>query len=491
MTQTSARTVPASRGNGFQPPSSQTGVFTAARVAPAFAPASQFAFAFARRPFRATLRAMPAPRPESGRLAAALDQADPLARFRAEFFLPPDRIYLDGNSLGPLSRRAESHLQRVLGEWRALGINGWTDARPPWLTLSETIAEKLAPLVGAAPDELAIAGSTTTNLHQLLATLFDPLLEAGRSVPRNIIVADELNFPSDLHALQSHLRQRGLDPVQHLRFVKSLGGQTLRPEDILAALTPDVQLVVLPVVLFTSGQLLDIAAITQAARARGILVGYDCSHSIGAVPHHLDRDGVDFAFWCSYKYLNAGPGAVGGLYLNRRHHGRAPGLAGWWGVRRDRRFAMSAQHEPAPDAAALQIGTPHILSLAPLLGSLELIDEAGGVAALRTKSLAQTAFLMELIDHELAGLGFAIATPRADRERGGHVALAHPDAWRICQALKAKGVVPDFRPPDIIRLAPAPLYNSFADCAAAFARLKAIVRTRSYEQFPTQPNLVT
>ncbi len=415
----------------------------------------------------------------------ALDQADPLARFRAEFHLPPGQIYLDGNSLGPLSRRAEAHLQRVLGEWRTLGIGGWTDAHPPWVTLSETLAAQLAPLLGAAPDEVAVMGSTTTNLHQLLATLFDP------SAPRRVIVADELNFPSDLHALHSHLRQRGLDPAQHLRLVRSHDGRTLRADDILAALTPDVQLLVLSLVQFTSGQLLDATALTREAHARGVLIGFDCSHSLGAVPHALDADGVDFAFWCSYKYLNAGPGAVGGLYLNRRHFGRAPGLAGWWGVRPDRRFALSAQHEPATGASALHIGTPHLLSLAPLQGSLELIAEAGGIAALRAKSLAQTSHLMELVETELAGAGFSIVTPRADTGRGGHVTLAHPDAWRVCAALKAAGVVTDFRPPDMIRLAPAPLYTSFADCAEAVARLKGIMRTRAHEKFPAARPLVT
>ncbi|MBI2516099.1 MAG: kynureninase [Opitutae bacterium] len=415
----------------------------------------------------------------------ASDQADPFARFRAEFHLPPGKIYLDGNSLGPLSRRAESALQRVLGEWRTLGINGWTDAAPPWVTLSEHIAAQLAPLVGAAPGDIAVTGSTTGNLHQLLATLFDL---AG---PRKVILGDELNFPSDAHALASHLRQRGLDPARHLREVRSRDGRTLHEDDIVAAFTPDVQLAVLPAVLYVSGQLLDITWLTREAHARGILIGWDCSHSIGAVPHALAASGADFAFWCSYKYLNAGPGAVGGLYLHRRHHARAPGLAGWWGVRAARRFAMSHTHEPAADAAALHVGTPHVLSLAPLQGSLELFAEAGGVEPLRAKSLTLTRALIELADTELAGFGFRVVTPREDARRGGHVALAHPQAWQFCSALKAAGVVPDFRPPDIIRLAPAPLYNTFADCAEAVARLAQIARTKAHEQFPAQPAAVT
>ena len=417
---------------------------------------------------------------------ALLDRADPLARFRAEFQLPPGQIYLDGNSLGLLSRRAEASLLRALEQWRTLGISGWTDADPPWLTLAEVAAEKLAPLLGAAPDELCVTGQTTANLHQLLATLFNPAHPA-----RRVIVGDTLNFASDTYALRSHLRLRGLDSDSHLRLVPSEDGRTLRTADILAAFAPDVQLAVLPAVLFTSGQLLDLAQLTREAHARGVMIGFDCSHSIGAVPHALDRDEVDFAFWCHYKWLNAGPGAPGGLYLNRRHFGVAPGLAGWWGVAAERRFAMANTHEPAAGAAALHIGTPNILSLAPLLGSLELIAEAGGVNALRAKSLAQTDFLMLRIEDELAPFSFNIATPRDAASRGGHVAITHAEGWRICQALRKAGVIPDFRPPDVIRLAPSPLYTSFVDCAEAVARLKQIMLTRAYETFSAAPALVT
>ena len=446
------------------------------------------------------------------RLPAALDESDPLARFRDEFFLPPGKIYLDGNSLGLLSRRAESGLLRVLEQWRTLGIDGWTAAGEPWLALPEIAAERLAPLLGAAPDEICIAGQTTANLHQLLATLFDDgrpgrSLLAGDGPPadsmnrlqagsytahprRNVILADALGFASDLYALQSHLRLRGLDPATHLRLIPSRDGRMLRLDDLIASFTDDVQVVVLPTVVFTSGQLLDVATLTRKARERGILVGWDLSHSIGAIPHALDRDGADFAFWSHYKWLNAGPGAVGGLYLNRRHFGRAPGLAGWWGVRAERRFAMSPEHEPAAGAAALHIGTPHILSLAPLLGSLELIAEAGGIEALRKKSLALTDFLLERIDAELAPLGFVVATPRGHLVRGGHVAIAHRDGWRICQAWKAAGVVPDFRAPDLIRIAPSPLTTRFVDCAEAIARLKHVVESRAYERFRTTPALI-
>src|SRR5262249_5533542 len=276
---------------------------------------------------------------------------------------------------------------------------------------------------------------------------FDPSHPA-----RRVIVGDAANFASDIYALQSHLRLRGLDPASHLRLIRSEDGYTLRSSDILDALAQDVQLAVLPAGLFSSGPLRDRLLLTREAHARDVLIGFDCSHSIGSVPHTLDQESVDFAIWCNYKRLNAGPGALGGLYLNRRHFGRVPGLTGWWGVRPERRFAMSPRHEPAAAAASLHIGTPHILSLAPQLGSLEMIEEAGGIRALRAKSLAQTNYLIDLIDKELGPLGVSIASPRVSAARGGHVALAHHEAWRVCQALQAAGVIPDFRHPDLIRL---------------------------------------
>lgn len=410
---------------------------------------------------------------------------DPPGPFRTAFDLPPGKIYLDGNSLGPLCHPAEASLRRVIDDWRHLAIEGWTEAAPPWIDLAERIAVQLAPLVGASPGEIAVTGSTTLNLHQLVATLYDP------ADPRPGILADELNFSSDLHALHSQLALRGRDPGRTLHLVRSRDGRTLTEEDILAALTPGIQLAVLPVVQYVSGQLLDTAAITREARARGIAIGWDCSHSIGAVPHALADEGADFAFWCSYKYLNAGPGAVGGLFLHRRHHGRAPGLAGWWGVDPARRFALRGQHEPAPDARAAQIATPHLFSLAPLEGALTLFADAGGIVPLRERSLRLTSLLMEEIDRKLAGLGFSIVTPREPARRGGHIALAHPEAWRLTCALRAEGVIPDFRPPDVIRLAPAALYTTAAECIEAIDRLRRIVLAGTWATLSSGKPLVT
>lgn len=408
--------------------------------------------------------------------ARTLDEADTLRAFRERFYRRPNEIYLDGNSLGLLSRDAEASVLRVLEEWKTLGIEGWTEANPAWFSFSETLSAAVAPLVGADADEVIVTGSTTVNLHQLLTTLYDPT-----DTKRPRLLADELNFPSDIFALQSHLRLRGLDPNDHLVRVPSRDGRTLDEDDIIAAMTRgDIQMAVIPSVVYTSGQLLDMARITRAARANGVLIGWDCSHSVGAVPHALNEWGADFAFWCHYKYLNAGPGSIGGLYLNRRHFGKAPGLAGWFGSRKDKQFAMDHTLIPADGAGALQIGTPHLLSLAPLEGALRVHHEAGN-AALRAKSLALTDFLRELTEAELAPYRVAIATPREPERRGGHLALIHPEAARISRALRRAGVIPDFRPPDIVRLAPVPLYTSFADCVEAVRRLRDILETRAYE----------
>jgi len=415
--------------------------------------------------------------------AAALDAADPLKPFAARFYKQPGRLYFDGNSLGLLSHDAEACILRVLDDWKRLAVEGWTEATLPWFFLSEQIAAQVTPLVGATPESVIVTGSTTANLHQLLATLYTP------DSPRTQILTDTLAFPSDVYAIQSHLRLRGKDPATETVFVPSHDTRTLRTEDILAALTDRVQLAVLPSVLYTSGQLLDMPTITKAARERGITIGWDLSHSIGVIPHHLDTIDADFAFWCHYKYLNAGPGAVGGLYLNGRHFGTTPGIAGWFGSDKSAQFDMAHTFTPAPGAGALQVGTPHLLSLAPLAGTLQITHDAG-IEAIRQKSLALTAFLRRLIETELFPLGISLITPQADHERGGHLALTHPDAVRIARALRAENVIPDFRAPDILRLAPIPLYNSFQECVNVVHILKRLLIESRYTRFDAARDIV-
>ena len=266
-------------------------------------------------------------------------------------------------------------------------------------------------------------------------------------------MANVLDFPSDLYTLASQVRLRGLDPAEHLTLVASRDGRTILEDDLIAALDERTALLVIPSVLYRSGQLLDIARLTAAAHERGVLVGVDASHSAGAVPHELHAWGVDWAVWCSYKYLNGGPGAVAALYVHERHHGIVPALAGWWGSDKSRQFDMATEFTPAEHAGAWQIGTPSIFGAAALYGALG-ITQAAGIERIRAKSLAQTDWLMRLADAYLTEppYSFTVGTPREAERRGGHVALEHAEAVQICKALKARGFVPDFRQPNVIRL---------------------------------------
>lgn len=406
-----------------------------------------------------------------------LDRRDPLAPFRDRFYIPEGTLYFDGNSLGLLSRDAEQAVIDAVAAWRDLGIDGWSAGARPWFHIGEALGALQAELVGARPSEVVVTGGITSNLHALLASFFQP------AEGRTKIVADALNFPSDLYALQSHLRLRGLNPEEDLILVPSRDGRTLEEEDILEALERnDVALAWLPSVLYRSGQLLDIERLTTAAHAAGIMIGFDCAHSVGSVPHGLHDWDVDFGVWCTYKYLNAGPGAVGSLFVHERHHARGPGLAGWWGSDKQRQFDMAPEFTPAATAGAWQIGTPSVLGASALYGSLALLREAG-IERVREKSLALTGLLMELSDRHLAPLGFAVGTPREPERRGGHVALEHPDAVRITRALKARGIVPDFRPPDVIRLAPVALYTRYRDVGEVVVALTSIVESGEYLQF--------
>lgn len=405
--------------------------------------------------------------------ARARDAADPLAPFRKRFFVPPGGIYLDGNSLGLLSREAEAEALRALQQWKDLAIDGWLAADPPWFTLGEELGALTAPLLGAEPESVIVTGSTTVNQHALLATFYRP------QGPRRKIVATALDFPSDIYAIQSQLALHGGDPTRDLVRVPSADGRTVDEDAIVAVLTDEVALAILPAVLYRSGQLLDMARLAAAARARGVLLGFDCAHSAGAVPHQFDAWGVDFAFWCSYKYLNAGPGATGGLYVNRRHWRTAPGLAGWWGSDKARQFDMHHEFAGAVSAGAWQISTPPLLATAPLRGALRLFHEAG-LDALRAKSLDQTAYLTGLLI--ATGLtespyDFVIGTPAAPERRGGHLAVEHTDAARISRTLRARGIVPDFRAPNVIRLAPVPLYTTYHDIWQTVQALREIIDT--------------
>ncbi len=411
------------------------------------------------------------------------DANDPLSEFRERFDVPGE-LYLDGNSLGPVSDAAERSLERALEEWRELGIEAWTEAERPWFRYGESLGDELASLVGADSEEVVVANSTTVNIHTLVGTFLD----ARGDRPPGILV-NELDFPTDHYAIRSQLRQRGHDPDDHLHVVESHDGRTIAEDDIVVPLEDhEVGIVFMPSVLYRSGQLLDIERITDAAHERGALAGFDLAHSVGVVPHELSVHGVDFAVWCSYKYLNAGPGAIAGLYVDERHFGETPALAGWWGHEKETQFELRERFTPADSAGAWQIGTVPVLAAAPLDGSLEIVREAG-IDRIREKSLALTSFLIRLVDETLAAYGCAVGTPRAPEDRGGHVAIEHPEAARISEALRERGVVVDFRPPNVIRVCPAPLYTRFVDVREFVAQLGEVLETGAYEDVDPDGNV--
>ena len=412
------------------------------------------------------------------------DQTDEFHLYREEFHLQPGVTYLDGNSLGLMSKRAEEKVGELMDSWRELGIEGWTKGKYPWFYLSEKLGAMCAPLVGALSEEVIVSGSTTSNIHQLVSTFYQP---EGK---RTKILADELTFPSDIYALQSQIKLKGYDPEEQLVQVKSRDGQMIEEEDIIAAMTDDVALIFLPTVLYRSGQLLDIKRLTAEAHARGICIGFDACHSIGAIPHYFSEWEVDFGLWCNYKYLNGGPGAVGGLYVNKKHFGIMPGLAGWYSSKKDKQFDMEHTLSVEESAGAFQIGTPHVLSLAPIMGSLEMFAEAG-IENVRRKSLHITQFMSDLIEQELNGLGFSIGNPKEDVRRGGHICLQHDEAVRICKTLVEHRVIPDNRPPNIIRLAPVAFYTSYEEVWDTVQLLKRIIEEKLYEKHSKERNVVS
>lgn len=374
-----------------------------------------------------------------------------------EAFLLPTGVYLDGNSLGPLSWAAHAAVERRMRQWHHHGVTAWDE----WIGLAERLAPAVARLVGANADEVIPTGGVTVNLHAVLAGLYRP---EGR---RRHVVALAHEFPSDLYALRSWTERHGAE----LRLV---GGadEVVDEAEIEAALTDEVALAWLPVVSYRAGQRLDVARLTRAVHEAGAVAGWDAAHSIGAVPHALHDHGVDVAVWCSYKYLNGGPGAPGGLFLHRRHHDLPPGLPGWWGHERTRQFEMRPDFTPEVGAAGWQMGTPSILALAGLEGALAVFEEVR-IEAVRERSLQLTRRLIDAVDRTLPEL--AVVTPRDDARRGGHVALRHEHAGGLSRALRDRQVVADYRRPDLLRLAPVALYNDADDVDTVVGTLREIL----------------
>jgi kynureninase len=413
--------------------------------------------------------------------AQALDAADPLAGLAQEFHHPHDSagrklLYFGGHSLGLQPKSAAAMIEQELADWRRLGVLGHHQAAHPWIPYHERAAPALAELAGAMQSEVVAMNSLTVNLHLMMVSFFRP------EATRNAVLIESSAFPSDRYAVVSQLEFHGLSAAQHLIEIQARRGErTLRTADLIERIEREgarLSLVLLPGVQYLTGQLLDMAALIAAARRVGANVGVDLAHAIGNTTMQLHDWQADFAVWCSYKYLNAGPGAVGGCFVHERH-ARSFGLprfAGWWGHNQAERFLYDPKFDPIAGAQGWQISNPPILSTAPLLASLELFQRAG-MRALRAKSIALTAFMQKLLEERLPKL-VEIITPGSPDERGCQLSLrlARPaaQAKRCHEELAAAGVIGDWREPDVLRLAPVPLYNSFTD---VFTAVDILART--------------
>ena len=409
------------------------------------------------------------------------DRADPLAKMRDAFRIPTrtdgtEHVYFCGHSLGLQPKAVGQVVQEELDSWAQRAVDGHFESSRPWLNYHERFAPSLARLVGAQPLEVVAMNTLTVNLHLMLATFYRPTHERPK------ILIEKHAFSSDRYAVASQVRLHGFDPgTAMLEIAPRAGEEAVRTEDVLALIEREgaqIATVMLPGVQFLNGQRYDLHPIARQARRRGCRVGFDLAHAIGNVPLQLHDSGADFAVWCHYKYLNAGPGAVGGCFVHERHARDFDlvRLAGWWGHDKTSRFAMPHEFRPLPGAEGWQISNLPILAAAPLLASLPLFD-AAGLPALRAKSLQLTGYLETLLRTQLAE-AVTILTPADPEARGCQLSLrlqrSSADARKVFAALAAAGFTGDWREPDVIRVAPIPLYNTFAevwDFVAMLARL--------------------
>ncbi|MDX6396241.1 MAG: kynureninase [Streptosporangiaceae bacterium] len=410
--------------------------------------------------------------------AEELDAADPLARFRDRFArADPSLIYLDGNSLGMLPEVTARRISEVVGqEWGAGLISSWAH----WMDLPQQVGDLLGRhLLGAAPGQVVIADSTTVNLYKLAWAALDD--RPGRPV----IVTDDDNFPTDRYVLEGLARQRGAQ----LRLIHTDMDDGVSEQAVRSAVGVDTALVSLSHVAYRSGALADMAALTAVVHDAGALVLWDLCHSVGSVPVELDSSGADLAVGCSYKYLNAGPGAPAFLYVREglQERLRQP-VQGWFGQRDQ--FTMGPGYDPAPGIARFLSGSPNVIGTVAVEEGARLLGEAG-IGALRAKGMLLTDYLITLADAWLTPLGCVLASPRDAARRGSHVSLRHPEAWRISQALIQAGVVGDYRTPDRLRLGPAPVSTRFTDVWDALNTAREIIETKAYEQIQAEPARVT
>ncbi len=385
-----------------------------------------------------------------------------------------DAVYLSGHSLGLQPKTVRGYVEQELKDWGLLGVEGHFHARHPWMPYHRLLRDQTARLVGAEPGEVVVMNSLTVNLHLMMASFYRPvggrfkvLMEAGA-------------FPSDQYAVASQIRFHGFDPAQGLlELTPRAAEDCLRTEDIVAAIEQhgdSVALILMGGVNYSTGQAFDMAAITRAGHARECVVGFDLAHAAGNIPLRLHEWGADFAVWCSYKYLNGGPGAVAGCFVHARHAEawELPRLAGWWGHDEGSRFQMGPAFRPMPGAEGWQLSNPSILSLASLRASMDIFDRAG-MEWLRERSRRLTGYLEELLAQNPSE-SFSQITPPNPEERGAQLSIRIRSGGRsLCEELAAEGIICDWREPDILRAAPTPLYNSFEDVRRFAERFRHLI----------------
>ncbi|MAM27777.1 MAG: kynureninase [Flavobacteriaceae bacterium] len=411
--------------------------------------------------------------------AQQCDADDPLRSFRDQFLFPKDSngkplIYLCGNSLGLQPRITQEYLQQELNDWAKHGVEGHTDAEHPWLPYHEFLTESMATIVGAKPSEVVMMNTLTTNLHLMMVSFYRP------TETKYKIIVESDAFPSDKYAVESQLKFHGYDPKDGLILWKPRPGEDLcRFEDleqIMETQGNQVALLMIGSTNYYSGQHYPLKKITDLGHKHGCKVGFDLAHGAGNIQPNLHETGADFAVWCSYKYLNSGPGSLGGCFVHEKHANdqTLPRFAGWWGHNKDTRFNMRHEFDPLPGAEGWQLSNPPILSMAAIRASLSVFEDAG-FENLRKKSIKLTGFLEFLLEG-LNNENINIITPKNPEERGCQLSIQLKNAdKKLHTQLTEAGVISDWREPDVIRVAPTPLYNSFEDVWEFVERLKKIV----------------
>lgn len=399
--------------------------------------------------------------------AASLDTQDPLASYRERFHLPLQAdgrpyIYLCGNSLGLQPKSTQAQLQQELLDWQRLGVEGHFHAKNPWMPYHEFLTNAMAKVVGAQPEEVVVMNTLTVNLHLMMVSFYRP---KGKRVK---ILIESDAFPSDRYAAESQIRHRGYDPAECLLELRPRSGETcLRHEDIAATIAEhgaEIALIMLGNTNYYTGQYFDMQRITAWGHAQGCMVGFDCAHGAGNMPLDLHASGADFAVWCNYKYLNSGPGGMGGVFVHERHL-QDKGIArftGWWGHNKATRFQMRDAFDPTPTAEAWQLSNPPILAMAAVWSSLQIFEEAG-MNNLRQKAILLTGYLEYLV-RQLGDEVVQVITPADPTQRGSQLSIQVKAADKaLFDEVTEAGVIADWREPDVIRVAPTAMYNTYTE----------------------------